>query len=314
MAANTRYRNVCFTHNNPEGLIDFVPEKMSYLIYQEEVGDSGTYHFQGYCEFSQQLSLGQAKRLLGGDRCHIERRRGNQQQAIDYCKKEGAVGGPYEHGEPRQQGKRMDLEAFKEDIQAGKRKRDLVDDHFGVIARYPRFYDTLTQMNRPTRTVDLEVILLIGETGLGKTRHVYDAFAGGEELFITPLNNGTMWWDGYDGHKVVLMDDFAGAASHLTLGVLLRLLDRYPVMVPIKGGFTWWLPDKIFVTTNILPKLWYKWDNRGEQYKALARRFSSVVLFYVPLCDVDPGSVEQAETWWEENAPAEALYSVHPEN
>ncbi len=140
-----RYRNVCFTLNNPEDMIMFDGSKMQYLVYQEEHPEDGTYHFQGYCEFLTQMSLNPAKELLGGAGVHLERRRGSQEQAIKYCKKEDtrvAHTEPYEEGTPRTQGKRMDLEGFKDEVMAGMRKRDLIDDHAGVIARYPKFYDT----------------------------------------------------------------------------------------------------------------------------------------------------------------------------
>ncbi len=300
-----RYRNVMFTINNPEEATTFDEGLMHYLVYQEEIGEEGTYHFQGYCELKNQTRMAALKRLLGGERnVHLETRRGTQEQAIAYCKKEESrIDGPYEFGQPRSQGKRMDLEAFKDEVMAGKRKRDLVDDHVGVIARYPKFYDTLMQMNRPERTTELEVSLLIGETGTGKTRSVYDQYHGENELFMTPLNNGTMWWDGYDRHKIVLLDDFSGAACHMTLTTLLRLLDRYPISVPIKGSYTWWLPDKVFVTTNILPKHWFKWENRLEQYKALARRFHKVITYKA---NTEPE--EETPQWWEDNAPTPYTY------
>ncbi len=305
------YRNVVFTINNPEGLVPFNAELMNYLVYQEEVGESGTYHLQGYCELNNRTRQAAVKELIGGNP-HLEPRRGSQQQAIAYCTKEDTRvphTDPYTYGEPRQQGKRMDLEAFKDEVIAGKRKREMLDDHFGVIARYPKFYDTIQQMNRPIRTVELEVTLLIGATGTGKTRYVYDTYGGKEgDLFITPLNNGTMWWDTYDNHKVVLMDDFSGAACHMTLTTLLRLLDRYPVLAPIKGSYTWWLPEKIYVTSNIMPKHWFKWANRMEQYKALARRFTRVIEYRemegLSQDDSREGITQEKDnTWWEENAP-----------
>ncbi len=294
-----RYRNCVFTHNNPTEALVFNEEIMLYLIYQEEISESGTYHFQGYCEFVNQMSLNPAKNWLGGPEVHLEPRRGSQQQAIEYCKKEASrVDGPHEFGQPRSQGKRMDLEAFKDEVMSGKkRKRELLDDHCGVIARYPKFYDTLCMMNMPTREKELEVTLLYGDTGTGKTRFVFDNY-GKEDLYITPLNNGTMWWDGYDQHKVVLMDDFSGAACHMTLVTLLRLLDRYPVQAPVKGAFTWWLPEKIFITTNILPKDWFKWLNRLEQYKALARRITRVIVY-----KRGEEPAEQPATWWDDNSP-----------
>ncbi len=308
MAAGT-YRNVCWTLNNPEDMVMFDADEMEYLIYQEEIGEGGTYHFQGYCEFTKQTRHNKAKALLGGNDVHIAPRAGTQKQAIDYCKKDDTrVGGPYEDGTPRTQGKRMDLEGFKNEVMEGARLRDLLDDHWGVIARYPKFYQTLTMINRPVRTNDLVVTLHFGDTGLGKTRAVMDEFGASPEFYRTPLNNGTMWFDTYDGQRTVLLDDFTGASSHLALCTLLQLLDRYPVLVPTKGSHTWWLPDAVHVTTNLLPKDWYKWENRGHQYLALARRFHQVYLYYVPLSGTDCGRVEQDARWWEENKPDQALY------
>lgn len=295
-----------FTINNPTSLPQ-LEDNMNFLIYQEEIGESGTYHLQGYCEYKTQTGLAAVKESLGTNTAHLEPRRGTQAEAIAYCQKEDTrIDGPYRFGQPRVQGKRQDLNAFKDEVMAGKRKRDLLEDHCGVIARYPKFYDTLTMLNRPERTTDLEVTLLYGDTGTGKTRYVYDNWGGKEgDLFITPLNNGTMWWDTYDKHTVVLMDDFSGAACHMTLTTLLRLLDRYPVLAPIKGSYTWWLPNKIFVTTNVLPKHWFKWENRREQYWALARRFTAVYTY-----KEGEEREERDQAWWEANAPPEYEASI----
>jgi len=292
-------------------MVVFDHEKMEYLVWQEEQGDGGTYHFQGYCEFKQQMRMNAAKALLGGDTVHLEPRMGSQAQAIAYCMKEDTrvpYTVPFEEGTPRTQGKRVDLEGFKDAVFLGAAQRDLVDEHLGIIARYPKLYQTLTLMNRPVRTTDLVVTLHIGDTGLGKTRAVEDEFGTSPSFYNAPLSNGTMWLDGYDRHTVVLLDDFGGATSHVSLCFVLRLLDRYPCLVPTKGGHAWWLPNEVHVTTNLLPATWYKWEGRGEQYKALARRFHKVYLYYVPLSGTDRGRVEQTPSWWEENKPDRALY------
>ncbi len=177
-----------------------------------------------------------------------------------------------------------------------------------VLARYPKLYDTINS-KRPEREEPVDVTLLIGETGTGKTRYVYDKYKDDEDLYIQPLSNGTTWWDTYDGHKYVLIDDFAGAASHMTLTCLLRLLDRYSTLVPTKGSHTWFYPSHIYVTTNILPKDWYKWEKRESQYRALARRFARVLLF------TEGEEMREAPpTWWEENCPqgAAALFPFGP--
>ncbi len=307
-----RYRNVCWTLNNPEEMTEFDEVKMNYLVYQEEIGEEGTYHLQGYAEFTSALVLSTVKRLLGGAGVHVEKRMGTQKQAIAYCKEEEkrlAHTEPYEWGTPNEQGKRVDLIAFKEQIQEGARMRDLIDDHLMVVARYPKFYHTLTALYRPKRTEELHVTLLIGDTGLGKTRYVYDKHGEDPDFYVAPLNNGTIWFDGYDGQSKVLLDDFTGKSSHFSLCSLLRVLDRYPFAVPTKGGHTWWMPNEVFITTNIYPKDWYSWENRGEQYKALARRFTEVLLYYLPMSATDCGYISQdLDTWWRENKPNDVYY------
>lgn len=339
---------ICFTWNNPpivDGLVQeptFDPEKMGYLVYQYECSESGTLHWQGYVEFKTKKTYAAARALLHAPGCHCETRQGTQQQAIDYCKKDatrvpGAV--PFEHGAPKesQQGQRNDLVEFKDAIKAGKRKRDLIDDHTTCMAKFGRFYDTVRGMYRPERSEPRKVYLLIGPPRCGKTRSVMEQHRGEARhaLFDMPLSNGTMWHDGYDGHSHVLIDDFAGRASCITLTNFLRLVDPWnPVQVPIKGGFVWWDPDVIYITTNIYPKDWYKWENRVVQYRAIAERFRAVFDFYEYEVDGDPPvggndlmpyihadyinvgiSLQncmappryEGKNWWVENKPEEGL-------
>ncbi len=288
--------NICFTWNNPPNSVDgttvvqptFHAEKMQYLVYQYEVSDSGTFHWQGYVEFKTQTRYNTARNYLHAPGAHCESRRGTQAQAIAYCKKEPTrVPGfaPIEHGTPRvtSQGQRADLVEFKEAIKEGKRKRELIDDHTTCMAKFGRFYDTVRGLYPPERTIERKIYLLIGPPRCGKTRSVMEQHRGTKRgtLFDMPLCNGTMWYDGYDGHSHVLIDDFAGAASHITLTNFLRVVDPWnPVQVPIKGGFTWWDPDVIYITTNIYPRDWYKWETRVIQYRAMAERFRAVFDFY----------------------------------
>lgn len=321
MSANLRFMNACFTLNLPEDdeeMEDFRPpvfdeEVMNYLCYQEEVGASGNYHLQGYVEFTHRLRLNAAKAALGSTTVHLEPRRGTQAQAIAYCRKVDETTLPdtfVEFGELKKQGQRVDLVAFKDAVSGGARLRDLVEDHIGIVARYPKLYNTLTMLTRPKRTADEELVvtLLIGATRKGKSRYVYDKYGDSDDFYGAPISNGTMWFDGYDRQSVVLLDDFAGAANHVALNCLLQLLDRYPVLVPYKGGFCWWMPTQVFITTNIYPKDWYKWENRGEQYKALAARFHTVLYYPVSLPGANHPYLQQERRWWEENAPAEAVY------
>jgi hypothetical protein len=265
---------------------------MHYLVYQYEQGESGTHHYQGYVELKKRTTFPNIKTLLGSNTIHLEPRKGTAEQAADYCKKEeGRLQGPWEHGTPKptQQGKRNDIKVFAEAVKSGnKRKRDMLEDFPAQMARFPKFYDMLQASEFPER-VPPKVYLLIGPAGSGKTRAVYEATKDSREHFWrSAVSNGVIWFDGYDRHRDVLFDDFAGAANKMPLVNLLQLLDRYPIQVPVKGSHVWWTPERIFITTNIFPREWYKWEGRGEQYRALARRFTAVIDFYEMEANGDP--------------------------
>lgn len=267
----------CFTLNNP----DMTPEALgatmapvsSYYLFQEERGDSGTPHFQGYIEFPNNKTLPFVRKLI--PRAHWERRRGSQQQACDYCRKEeGRVSGPFEHGAAREvaQGKRSDLlEAIEAHREGGiKRVRE---DHPEVFIKYSRGFRELDLANVRQSGTAPEVILLFGPGGCGKTRTFYDA-EGDDGCHL--LCSAGFWFDGYERHDAVLLDDFDGSRSRWTLAQCLLVLDRYRIRVPIKGSFVVWCPKRIYVTTNVHPLEWYDFSNRQQQIRSLVRRFTSL--------------------------------------
>lgn len=249
-------------------------EATTFVVFQEEeCPDTQRRHFQGYIEFKHTVRYSKLKNLLGRT-VHCERRRGTQQQAIAYCSKDDTrVAGPFTWGTPAPgKGARQDLVAFRDDIRSGKRIRDLVEDHPSLCAKYPKFIDMVRRSLPRSEFIKREVILCVGPPGCGKTRFAIDTYP---DVFATPLGGG-MWMDGYDRHDTVLLDDFMGRGSKLGLADLLRLLDGYPVQVPVKGGFTQWHPSRIIVTSNYPPTEWYDWSRREPSYRALGRRFTLV--------------------------------------
>lgn len=92
----TQAKRWCFTINNYESDNETNLETLGndesicqYLVYGRESGANGTPHLQGYVVFKVATRFLRAKRLLGGDRVHLEKARGNNRQASEYCKKEG---------------------------------------------------------------------------------------------------------------------------------------------------------------------------------------------------------------------------------
>lgn len=233
-----------------------------YLIIGKETGAAGTPHLQGFLQWATRKTFNYTKSFIS-ERAHIERAKGTPDEASTYCKKDGDFQefGILQGG----QGRRSDLSAVADLIQEGKSFKEIAEAQPAAAIRYGTGILRLRQLYRPTRSTAPEIWTFWGETGTGKTRRVYE-FADLEQLWIHP---GDRWFDGYDGQHAVLFDDFDGGWFKLTY--LLKLLDRYVFQVPIKGGYTWWAPKTIYITTNLEPKLWYPNAHRQHQ-DALIRR------------------------------------------
>lgn len=226
-------------------------------------------------------------KLPGLGRCAFKIRKGNQRQAIDYTRKgeqtkkewkaKGVNGVNFgknadwiEFGIPtqKQQGKRSDLDGIYDLVVEGKTDAQIIDDvGFGAFNRCYKAIDKVRLQHRPSWERKREIILIHGDTGIGKTRWAYINYP---DLYEMPLQSNTMWFDGYAGEETVLLDDFSG---EMILTQLLKLLDIYLRKVPVKGSQVWMTAKRFIVSTNKHPSDWYQWVGRENQEEALKRRF-----------------------------------------
>lgn len=276
----------CFTYNNPPPDLDAFADLIidygaSYIFFALEVGESGTPHYQGYVEFPKLKRLSQLKKAHAA--VHWERRLGSQQQAIDYCKKdEGTEGWLWiEKGTPADtaQGSRTDLKEAINVLQKGG-IRAVASELPETFVRTFRGLSALELFMKPPKPVPI-VCLAFGPPGTGKSRLFYDNTES-DSRWVSTVDGTGLWFDGYARHTDVCIEDFSGRRSHYTLANLLRLLDRYELSVPVKGGFTWWVPERIYITSNYHPGEWYDWSDRRPQYDALKRRIQLVWNFTGP--------------------------------
>lgn len=258
------------------------PDDVRYVIAGfEQCPDTGRDHWQGYAEFNVSVRLAGVQRLLGIGKSHAEPADRSAEANKTYCTKSG--GRTIEFGEPSgKQGARTDLAQLRDDIRsavsaggAGAALRVAFDNHPGAFFMYPsgiRSAIALCQQGT-VRTTAPNVEIHQGTTGTGKTRQAFERFP---DLWRSPpaTRGGTHWFDGYVGQKAVLIDDYDGKAFALSL--ILQILDRYPLSLPVKGGFTNWNPETIIITTNVLYQQWYEGENI-EQRKALQRRITKVI-------------------------------------
>lgn len=266
------HRSWVFTLNNPQDIGLTFSDDVKYAIYQRERGESGTEHLQGYVELTKPMRLSGVRRVFnGGDNAHWEPRRGSRDQARDYCRKEDSrMEGPWEHGTwtAAAQGRRSDLETLEELLKAGKTAKEISDTHTGLFLKHYRGIYQWRVLHSTDRDYKTAVTLLIGPPGCGKSREARD---------IVPnaywKSNGE-WWDGYDAHDDVVLDDFFGWIPYTSF---LHMADRFPHRVPFKGGFHNFAAKRVIITTNTLPEHWYDTSKRHIHLDAILRRIDKVI-------------------------------------
>jgi hypothetical protein len=269
-------RNYCFTiflKDDEKYEIDELPEEITYLIYQiEETPTTGKLHVQGYVELVKPMRINAVKKIFGNNSMHLEKRMGSQGQAVQYCKKDDTrVAGPWEYGEKGKQGKRNDLDDL--DKLRDMSITDFCVEHPRLAVKYPNGIKMLKQQydikDYSNCMRDIKVTVIIGPAGCGKTRYVYD---NNEITSVYTLNhngNGTLWFDGYNGQDVLLIDDFKGWIKHTQL---LKILDRYPYRCEIKGSFIYARWTRVYITSNFKIDSWYDSDKVCDN--ALTRRIT----------------------------------------
>lgn len=263
-----RSRRWCFTLNNPTRTDEEELEQLgaestvTYLIYGDEKGENGTRHFQGYIEFKNGRSLAGCKKLIA--RAHWEQAKGSPESNRTYCSKEGRV---QEWGSISRQGARNDMSAVREIIQTSGSMRKVIQE----VSSYQavRMAEKILTYTVVARTAPPMVLWIHGKTGVGKTRCAWELY-GTDDTWAW---NCSKWFDGYDGHETVIFDDYRGTELPFTL--MLRLLDRYPMSVEVKGGYRPWAAKRIIVTSQLTPEDAHG-HHRGEDLNQLLRRITLV--------------------------------------
>ena len=261
-------RNFVFTLNNwtQEELDKILELPYKYLIYGKE-GVEGTPHLQGYVELDKRLTF-KTIVLKTTKRIHIESRKGNQKQAIDYCKKEGDY---KEYGELRQAGQRNDLLLIRDHIKSGKGIRDLIEcEDITLNSNTLRTAEKLIRYYDKPRDYKPLVKWYYGATGTGKTRTAF------EELPNAYFNSNSAgrWWSGYDGQEDIIIDDVRPYT--VSFKQMLGITDRYPFQVEDKGLVREFKGRNIIITAPLPPEKLYSASGWEEKLDQLTRRIDEL--------------------------------------
>lgn len=246
----------------------YLPPNASYVKGQLEQGnDTGYLHWQVVVYYPKKVSLHYIK-LIFGDACHAER--SNSAAVEDYVwKDDTAVTGTR-------------FELGKKSLKRNSEKDwDLIVQHArqGNFSEIPgdvlvRCYGNIKKIRVDSllpESIEREVFVYWGKTGAGKSKRAWEEAS----LEAYPKDPNTKFWDGYAGQVNVVIDEFRGSIS---ISHLLRWLDRYPVIVEIKGSSCVFKAQKIWITSNLSPDDWYP-DLDSETKAALRRRFTQIIHF-----------------------------------
>lgn len=254
-------------------------EIFKYFIAAKEVGEQLTPHLQCYGEVVNKCTAQSCKAklcLLSEDfrTIHIEVAGGNAATNIEYCSKTGTpwleVG-----SRPKGQGKRTDLDVLVDRIVSGDSIDTIIRSHGSSYIKFNHGIQQLYAFHQAPRNFMTVGYWLYGDTGTGKSRWAHENFPGA--YWKLP---DCKWFDGYQGEETIIFDDFR-PTKEISLQFILRMVDRYPMKVEIKGSHVNFAPKRvIFTTPQDIDQTFQHLDWIGpENLNQLHRRFAHRILF-----------------------------------
>lgn len=271
--SSDKFRDYCFTLNNYTPLEEErlksneVLKNVTFMIFGHEIAPTtGTPHLQGYVYFKSPKTIKAANRALV-QRVSLRSAIADASANITYCSKDATD--VFTHGTPPKQGKRSDLDVCREICRQGGPVMRRVTNEARSIQGVRMAQIWLTY-HEPKRDFMPQIYWFYGPTGCGKSEAA-KAFLG-PSCYEVDQNQ---WFEGYDGHARILMDEVR--PSWISYPALLRLFNHTGYRVQYKGGTRQFLGRVIVCTAPFHPALMY--EDCGEPTDQIERRFKQIVYF-----------------------------------
>lgn len=261
--------------------LDYEREDITCWRGQWEYGGKGDKDGRLHCQFAvayrDQVRAPQARRIIGGEYGPFT---GFLEPAFsknvwDYVTKvDSRVKAIEGYGNlTDDSGARSDLDIIYAEIAQGTPIYD-------IMSRFPRQFmrnhaaisKLCAMYDKPRPYGPCTVEVWWGVTGSGKSHKAFHEYPEAYRKSIPGK-----WWEGYRGESTVVFEEFnPNEDKELRLPELLKILDKYPYQVEIKGASMQLKANTFVFTTNVDPRTWY--DGHPQQ-PALARRINRVVHF-----------------------------------
>lgn len=226
-------------------------ERVQYIRFQQEAcPTTGAKHIQGWAQAGSGRTFRAWKTCLGREDVHVQKRSGSVESNERYCSKEETrISGTQSEsfGDLPQQGERTDMSGITSAaLDLSIPWRDVAMSDPEQFVRMHKGLRELRLSQLGPRTEPTKCFWFYGDTGSGKSRFVHHLCPPESTYWKTGINK---WFDAYDPieHHNVILDDFR--ASMCEFSFLLRLGDRYPLVVENKGSYQPFRAGRLFFTT-----------------------------------------------------------------
>lgn len=265
-----------FTVPNPgEWRPTWDSSSMSYLIWEMEIcPTTNTPHIQGYVRFIHRKTFSAAKSHIHPT-AHLELARGSELQNQQYCSKDreaaGLDWGEFGVCDPgRRQGRRTDLLTAIETLKESG-IRGVKENHPEVYIKFHGGMEKLAAHYKPLppRRREMEVTILWGPPGIGKTWKTLDRYP--DSYWVT---SGRDPWGRYSDEAEVVFDEFH--PDNWPIQEMNRYMDIYrcPLNCRYQDKYAYW--TKVIIISNIDPASWY-FAFAEDVRQAFFRRVDNIV-------------------------------------
>lgn len=165
------------------------------------------------------------------------------------------------------QGARSDLNAVKDLIKSGSTELSIADEHFAAWCKHYKAFTRYRNLITLPRSFQTQLLVYWGPSDSGKSSHAFD-LGGNDAFWLSKPRSGSSgaWWDGYESNKTVIIDEFYG---WLPRDLVQRIIDRYPLNVETKGGVITFQAERVIITSNHPPSMWWRKIGLGAMKRRL---------------------------------------------
>ena len=275
-----------FSHESIKNILSGL--KLEYWCMCDEIGlEEKTPHTHLYIAAKNPIMFSTLHTRFYG--AHIEMARGSSQENRDYIRKEGK----YSDSEKKETNLPETFEEYGLIPIERVKSQKVTDEVYQMIKdgcsdveitdRFPSFMTKLPQIEQMRQRLNserfskefrkLNVIYISGDSGVGKTRSVFEKFGYGEVYRVSDYGHP---FDNYKAQDVLVLDEFR---SSLPITLILNILDGYPLDLPSRYTNKVACYSTVIIISNIPINMQYPnvQTEEPETWNAFLRRINSII-------------------------------------